>query len=223
MGQMHELKAADGHRFVAYAAEPPGPARGGLVIIQEIFGLTGQMQRCADRYALAGYATVVPALFDRKERGVQIGYGEFQRGGTLAMSIPEDQVQADVMACRDFVAGAGRAGIMGFCWGGTIAFLAASELPFACAVSWYGGGIGRLLDRCRPKVPVQYHFGEKDTFIPPATIERIRATDPGGEFYIYEGAGHGFHCDDREGYAPEAARLGDERALAFLARHLGEP
>lgn len=223
MGQMLELTAADGHRLAAYAASPPGPALGGLVVVQEIFGLTPQMQRCADRYAAAGYACVVPALFDRKAPGIRVGYTEFQRGGSLAMSIPEEQVLADVEACRLQLATAGAVGIMGFCWGGTIAYLAAASLPFACAVSWYGGGIGRLLDRCRPRIPVQYHFGAADTFIPPATIEKIRAADPGGEFHIYPGAPHGFHCDDREGYAPEAASLGDQRALAFLARHLQRP
>ncbi|MDH5277325.1 MAG: dienelactone hydrolase family protein, partial [Gammaproteobacteria bacterium] len=115
MGELIELTAADGHRFAAWKASPAGPAKGGLVVIQEIFGMTAQMKRCADRFAAAGFATILPALFDRKEPNAVLGYGEFQRGGTLAMSIPEDQVLADVEAARLEVASAGRTAIAGYC------------------------------------------------------------------------------------------------------------
>ncbi len=219
MSQMVQLEAADGHRLNAYLAEPPSAPRGGLVMIQEIFGLTAQMQRCADRYAEAGYRVVLPAMFDRVQPGLVLGYTDFQAGGKAAMSIEETAVLADVEAARQMAAIAGPVAIMGFCWGGTVAYQAASTLPFACAVAYYGGGIGRLVDRLQPRVPVQYHFGGEDHFIPPAIIERIRGADPGGAFYVYAGAGHGFACDDREGYDPQAAALAEERALAFLAAH----
>lgn len=218
MAESIELTAADGHTLAAYRAMPEGRPRGGLVIIQEIFGVTPQMMRCVDRYAAAGYASILPALFDRKERNLRLGYTEFQRGGTLAMSIPEEQVLADVEAARLAVADAGASAILGFCWGGTIAYLAACRLPFACAVSYYGGGVSRLAGRMRPTVPVQYHFGAGDSFIPPAAIDTVRAADPGGEFHVYEGAGHGFSCDDRDGYHAAAASLAEERSLEFLAR-----
>jgi len=220
MGQLIELTAADGHRFSAWKATPAGPPRGGLVVIQEIFGLTEQMKRCADRFAADGYATILPALFDRKERNALLGYGEFQRGGTLAMSIPEDHVLADVEAARLEVASAGKTAITGYCWGGTIAYLAAAKLPFACAVSHYGSGIGRLASRMQPKVPVLYHFGAKDAFIPPAIIDQIRKADPGGIFHLYAGADHGFACDDRESHHPEATAWAEQRTLAFLAAHV---
>jgi carboxymethylenebutenolidase len=220
MGKLVNLTAADGHEFEAYLATPPDPPRGGLVMIQEIFGMTGQMQRCADRFAQAGYLTVLPAMFDRVERGLTVAYTDFQTGGKAASSIPEAQVLADVEAARKHVASAGKTAVIGYCWGGTVAYMGASALPFDCAVSYYGGGIGRLLDRLHPRVPVQYHFGAEDSFIPTDVIERIRSVDPDGEFFIYEGAGHGFNCDDREGFHADASSLSEERALAFLDRHL---
>lgn len=217
MGDMIELTAADGHRFAAYRADPEGHPRGGVVVIQEIFGVTAQMKRCADRFAAAGYAAVLPALFDRQQRGVQFTYADFQRGGALAMSLPEAQVLADVEAARLVVASAGRSAIVGYCWGGTVAYMAACQLPFACAVSYYGSGVGALAGRMQPRVPVMYHFGARDAWIPPATIAAIRAADPGGEFHVYDGAGHGFHCDDRDGYHAAAAELSQQRTLAFIA------
>jgi len=220
MGELIELTAADGHRFAAWKASPAGPAKGGLVVIQEIFGMTAQMKRCADRFAAAGFATILPALFDRKEPNAVLGYGEFQRGGTLAMSIPEDQVLADVEAARLEVASAGRTAIAGYCWGGTIAYLAASMLPFSCAVSYYGSGVPRLAGRMQPRVPVLYHFGGNDAFIPPAAIDQIRKADPSGIFHVYDGADHGFACDDRDSHHPGATALAEQRTLAFLAAHL---
>jgi carboxymethylenebutenolidase len=220
MGEMIEITAADGHRFAAWRSAPAGRARGGLVLIQEIFGITEQMKRCTDRFAAAGYLTVLPAMFDRKERGVTLGYTDFQKGGTLAMSLPEEQVLADAEAARLAVAGAGKAAITGFCWGGTVAYLAACKLPFSCAVSFYGSGVGKLAQRMQPPIPVMYHFGARDMFIPAATIDGIRKADPAGVFHVYEGADHGFGCDDRESYHPAAAALAEQRTLAFLGQHL---
>lgn len=221
MGKWIDLCAADGHRLQAYESAPAGAPRGGLVMIQEIFGLTTQMQRCADRYAKAGYHVVMPALFDRVERGMVVAYADFERGGKAAMSISPPHMLADVEAARTAAAGEGDAAIIGYCWGGTVAYMAASGQPVACAVSYYGGGIGRLVERMQPKVPVQYHFGADDSFIPTAVIDQIRAADPDGEFYVYAGAGHGFSCEDRDGYDAEAANLAESRSMNFLARHLG--
>ncbi len=214
------LRAADGHAFDAWLFSPDARPRAGLVMLQEIFGITGQMQRCAARYAAAGYRVVLPAMFDRCEPGLVLGYDEFQKGGRIAMSISEEQLLADLQAAIDCAAEAGKVAALGFCWGGTLAYLAACRLPVAAAVSWYGGGIARLLDRMQPRVPVQYHFGAEDRFIPPAVIEQIRGVDSGGEIHVYAGAGHGFGCDDRDGYVADAAALAEQRSLDFLARHL---
>jgi carboxymethylenebutenolidase len=220
MGELIDLRAVDGHKLQAYVAAPQAEPRGGLVMIQEIFGMTEQMRRCADRYADAGFLVILPAMFDRVERGLVVGYTEFQRGGKAASSIDDDAVLADVEAARAAVSSAGRSAIMGYCWGGTVAYMAACQPGFDCAVSYYGGGVGRLAARMQPQVPVQYHFGADDSFIPPATIGAIRAADPHGEFYVYDGAGHGFNCDDRTGFHPAASALSEQRVLAFLGRHL---
>lgn len=219
-GAWTELTADDGHTLAAYQSRPADTPRAGLILIQEIFGLTEQMQRCADRYAEAGYHVVLPALFDRVEPGLVMGYTEFERGGKTAMSIPPPQMLMDVAAARAAVATAGCVGVVGYCWGGTVAYMAASGQLVDCAVSYYGGGIGRLLERMQPKVPVQYHFGADDSFIPPEVIDQIRSADPSGEVYVYDGAGHGFNCDDRDSYHAEASQVSEKRSLAFLARHL---
>ena len=222
MGDMIRLTAADGHEFDAWLARPAGTPRGGLVLVQEIFGMTGQMQRCADRYAERGYLTVLPALFDRVERGLTVAYDDFATGGAAAQAVTEEQAMADCEASRLAVREAGRTAIMGYCWGGTVAYQAASLLDFDCAVSYYGGGIGGLLGRLQPKIPVQYHFGALDSFIPEEVIDRIRQADPGGEFYVYESAGHGFNCDDRESYDEVASKQSEEIAQAFLEKHLDD-
>ena len=219
-GKMIELTAADGHKLSAYKVVPAGQPRGGLVVMQEIFGLTDQMKRCTDRYAEAGYISILPAMFDRIERDVVLSYGEFQKGGQMAMSIDEQHLIADIEAARQAVAGVGRVAIVGYCFGGTLAYIAACRLDFACAVSYYGGGISRLTDRMQPKVPVMYHFGADDAFIPAAAIDQIKVADQGGIFHVYSGVGHGFICDDRDGYDREAAGLSETRSLAFLDKHL---
>jgi len=219
-GKMIELTAADGHKLSAYKVVPAGQPRGGLVVMQEIFGLTDQMKRCTDRYAEAGYISILPAMFDRIERDVVLSYGEFQKGGQMAMSIDEQHLIADIEAARQAVAGVGRVAIVGYCFGGTLAYIAACRLDFACAVSYYGGGISRLTDRMQPKVPVMYHFGADDAFIPAAAIDQIKVADQGGIFHVYSGVGHGFICDDRDGYDREAAGLSETRSLDFLDKHL---
>jgi len=220
MGEMIRLEAADGHVLDAWLAEPPAQPAGGVVMVQEIFGLTDQMRRTADRFAARGYRVVVPAMFDRVERGLTVSYDDIPAGLKAMGAIPEAAVMADVAAARDCASAAGGAAIVGYCWGGNVAYRGASLQPFDCAVSWYGGGIDGLVERMRPRVPVQYHFGGRDAHIPPPAIEAIRAADPGGEFHLYPEADHGFCCDDRASFDPEAARVSEERALTFLASHL---
>jgi len=220
MGEMIELTAADGHTLAAYKSVPEGQPMGGLVIIQEIFGLTDQMKRCTDRYAEAGYISILPALFDRVEKDLVLEYNQPQKGGQASMAIEEQHQLLDVEAARQAVAGIGPTGIVGFCFGGTVTYLAACTLDFSCAVSYYGGSVSRLAERMQPKVPVMYHFGADDSFITEESIEKIKNADPSGVFHIYEGAGHGFNCDDRDGYNDKAAKLSEERSLEFFARYL---
>ncbi|HSD74076.1 MAG TPA: dienelactone hydrolase family protein [Steroidobacteraceae bacterium] len=219
MGQTVQLTAGDGHRFAAYRTAPAGTPRGGLVIVQEIFGVTRHMRDVADQYAGLGYVSVVPAMFDRVEPGIELPYTEIARGRDYAGALRLDQTLLDVKAALDAVASFGKTGVVGFCWGGTIAYLAACETPIAAAVSYYGGRITQYLDR-KPRCPVMYHFGEQDRGIPLTAVEQVRAAHPEGIFHLYP-AGHGFNCTERADYEAASAKLAFERTREFLARHVG--
>ena len=221
MGEMIELTAQDGHRLGAYVARPEGPARAGLVVVQEIFGVNGHMRDVAEGLAREGYLAVAPALFDRLEPGLELAYDEagVARGRALRAEISWEQVQADTAAAVQAAAEAGRAGVIGYCWGGSIAWLAACRLPVAAAVGYYGGQIHELREET-PACPIQLHFGEQDTAIPLDSVEEVRRLHPEVPVHLYP-AGHGFNCDRRSSYHAESADLARDRSLAFLAEHLG--
>ena len=222
MGEVTTLMARDGHEFNAWLAAPPqkSGARGAVLIAQEIFGVNRHIRRVADDYAAQGYVTIAPGLFDRVRRGIELGYSEkeVQEGRGYRLQIPKDKTMLDLAASINVIKHAGRVATVGYCWGGTLAYLAACELPVACAVSYYGGQIKDHLDKS-PRRPVMYHFGEKDPHIPMSDIDRIRAADPNGTFHLYP-ADHGFNCEDRGSYDAASAALARERTLAFLAQRL---
>jgi carboxymethylenebutenolidase len=220
MGEFTTLMARDGHEFNAWLAAPEGTRRGAVVIAQEIFGVNRHIRAVADGYAADGYLVIAPCLFDRIRRGIELGYSpaESQEGRGYRMQIPRDKTLLDLTACINVVKHAGRVAVIGYCWGGTLAYLAAGQLPVCCAVSYYGGQIKDYLDK-HPKRPVLYHFGEQDPYIPPADVEKIRAADPGGVFHLYP-ADHGFNCDERASYDAASAQLARQRTLAFLVQHL---
>ena len=217
MGEIIRITAADGHSLDAYVSRPDGAPNGGVVLVQEIFGVTPQMQRCADRYAAAGYTAIVPAVFDRIKPDLFYSYSEIEPAREAALSLADDAVMADMEAARQAVGATGKTAIVGYCWGGTVAFMAASNPGFACAVSYYGSKVHLAMDGFKPVVPLMFHFGADDALIPPATIEQIRQAQPSGIFHIYENTGHGFCCDDRDGYHAESARLAEQRSLEFIA------
>ena len=217
MGEFTTLMARDGHEFNAWLTAPSGPARGALVIAQEIFGVNHHIRGVADGYAAEGYLVIAPCLFDRIRRGIELGYTETdtQQGRGYRMQIPKEKTLLDLGASINVVKHAGRVAAIGYCWGGTLAYLAACELPVLCAVSYYGGQIAKdHLDK-HPKRPVLYHFGDRDPYIPASDIEKIRAADPNGVFHLYP-ADHGFNCEDRGSYDAASAKLALERTLAFL-------
>jgi carboxymethylenebutenolidase len=222
MGEFTTLMARDGHEFNAWLASPAhgAPVRGALLVAQEIFGVNRHIRRVADDYAAQGYVTIAPCLFDRIRRGIELGYSEteVQEGRGYRLRIPKEKTLLDLTACINVVRHSGRVAIIGYCWGGTLAYVSACELPVACAVSYYGGQIKDHLQKS-PKRPVMYHFGEKDPHIPLGDIDRIRAADPNGVFHLYP-ADHGFNCEDRSTYDPASAALARERTLAFLADKL---
>jgi len=220
MGLNVELTAADGHRLSAYLAEPTGSPRGGIVVIQEIFGVTRHIRAVADQYAAAGFLATAPALFDRVERNVDVLYTDMQKGFSYVKQLKTDQVMLDIQAGVDRVAAAtGKVGVVGYCWGGTMAYLAAARLNIAAAVAYYGGGIHNHTDE-KPRVPAMFHFGEKDTHIPMSAVEQIKAAYPQGIYHLYA-AGHGFNCTDRASFDAAGAKLALQRSLEFLHRHVG--
>ena len=222
MGEFTTLMARDGHEFNAWLASPPqkGAARGALVIAQEIFGVNRHIRRVADDYAAQGYVSIAPCLYDRVRRGIELGYSEpeIQEGRGYRLQIPKEKTLLDLTASLNVVKHAGRVAVIGYCWGGTLAYLAACDLPVVCAVSYYGGQIKEYLGKS-PRRPVMYHFGEKDPHIPMSDVDRIRAADPNGIFHLYP-ADHGFNCEDRGTYDAASAALARERTLAFLKERM---
>ncbi len=220
MGEMIRLRAEDGHEFDAYTAKPLREPRGGLVVIQEIFGLTPHIKRVVDRFAAAGFETIAPAMFDRVERGVVLDYSDFQAGLETMRKLEWPAALADVRAAVDAMDDSLDVGLVGYCWGGTVVHVAAAEVPVSAGVAYYGSGIARMLDK-HPRCPVMYHFGDQDQSIPAADIEKIREANPDGIVHVYAGAGHGFNCEDRASFSPRDADAAFERSLAFLRSHLG--
>ena len=222
MGTMIDLKAGDGHAFKAYLAEPPVRPRGGIVVVQEIFGVNSHIRAVADGYAADGYLTIAPALFDRAQRGYESGYTqpEIQAGIALMQKIDWDDAMKDVAAAVEAVKHAGEVGIVGYCWGGAVTWLAAARIPgLAAAVPYYGGAIPSLNGE-QPKSPTMLHFGETDASIPLDMARAVEAAHPGVTTYFYA-AGHGFNCDQRGSYDEAAAKLARERTLEFFRKHVG--
>ncbi|HYZ64932.1 MAG TPA: dienelactone hydrolase family protein [Acetobacteraceae bacterium] len=220
MGSTIDLTSADGHVLSAYRTGGERAERG-LVVVQEIFGVNHHMREVCDGFAAAGYAVIAPAMFDRVERGVELGYGpeDMARGRELRTKVPEAGVILDIEAAAAALGGL-PAGIVGYCWGGTVAWWGATRSrAFKAAVGWYGGGIAATRTE-RPNCPVQLHFGEKDAGIPLADVEAIRAAQPEVEVFVYPGAGHGFGCTERDSFKPDARDLALQRTLDFLAKYV---
>ncbi|HZF74443.1 MAG TPA: dienelactone hydrolase family protein [Acetobacteraceae bacterium] len=216
-----ELTAADGHRLAAWRTGPQDAPRG-LVVVQEIFGVNRHMRGVCERFAADGYAVICPALFDRTERGVELGYGpeDVARGRELRGRIAAEATLADIEAAADALGMCAKLGIVGYCWGGTVAWWGATRTRrFSAAVGWYGGGIAAAKDEA-PHCPVQLHFGETDASIPLSDVEAIRAAQPDAEVFVYPGAGHGFGCEERASYVQADAELARSRTLQFLSVEL---
>jgi carboxymethylenebutenolidase len=223
MGDAVTLKAEDGHRFSAYRATPGGTPRGALVIVQEIFGVNPHIKRVSDRFAVDGYLALAPALFDRVEPGYATGYAQedVERGRNVRQKLGWDVMMTDVRAAVEELTKTGlKIGVVGYCMGGSIAWLAATRVPgVAAAVGYYGGAVAEFATE-QPRCPVLLHFGETDASIPRDHWDTIRAAQPAVPVHIYP-AGHGFNCDERGSYHEPSARLARERTLDFLKHHVG--
>ena len=220
MSEFTTIMARDGHEFQTWLAAPPGRPRAAILVVQEVFGVNSHIRAVTDGYAAAGYVAIAPALFDRVRRGIELGYSaaDMQEGQGYVKQLQRGQTLADLSAAIAVVKHAGRVGVVGYCWGGTIAYVAACELPIACAVAYYGASITKELEK-QPKCPLMYHFGELDKHITASDIAKIKAAHPQGEFHTYR-ADHGFNCEQRASYDAASAQLARERSLAFFAKHV---
>jgi len=221
MGKL-TLTAADGHKLGAYRADPAGKPKGGIVVIQEIFGVNHHIRSVCDRVAAEGYVAIAPALFDRIQPDFESGYtpDEVANARKFVAAPDFDAMLRDADAALKDIKGAGPSGIVGFCLGGTISFLAACRLSgLSAAVCYYGGGIARFAGET-PKCPTQMHFGRKDAHIPMTAVDEIKAKRPECEVYVYDEADHGFHCDERGSYHAESAKIAWGRTTAFLAKNM---
>ncbi len=225
MGAFVRLTARDGHHFSAYEAKPSGPVRGGLIVLPEIFGINTHMREVADGYAADGFHVLAPCIFDRIERDYERGYAPADREAGIAImrKLKPDEMLADIGAAVERLATDGKVGLVGYCLGGSLAWLAASAVDgLAATVGYYGGMIAANLDK-KPKVPVMLHFGDDDQGIPVADVENVKTSvDPNRvQIFRYAGAGHAFNRAGTESWREESARLARERSLAFLREHVG--
>ena len=227
MGQFTELKAADGQVIPAYVAQPNGKAKGGIVVIQEIFGVNAHIRAVADGYAEQGYLAVAPAIFHRVKPNVELGYEADDMAAGMALktateALPSPGVMQDIQAAIRHAAQAGKVGIVGYCYGGLLTWRAACTLDgLSAAVPYYGGGVTTPDEIARkPKCPVLANFGDQDHWISLESVEAFKKAHPEVEVHIYH-ANHGFNCDHRASYNADAAKLARERALAFFAKHVG--
>jgi carboxymethylenebutenolidase len=222
MGENMTIKAADGFTFGAYLARPDGAAKGGLVVIQEIFGVNAHMREVCDGFAADGYLAVAPALYDRFEKDIQLGYesDDVTRGREIRAEVGWDNPIVDLVATAKFAAAGGKVGTVGYCWGGSLSYLCATRIDgIDASVCYYGGQIVDYKDETA-KAPLQMHFGSADASIPPDAIEKIRAAKPEADIHVYGDALHGFNCDHRGSFHAEHAKTARERTINFFGEHL---
>jgi carboxymethylenebutenolidase len=222
VGKDLKLTASDNFQLGAYRADPNAAPKGAVVVIQEIFGVNHHIRAVCDRLAGEGYVAIAPSIFDRIEPNFTSGYSpdEIAIARKFVANPDWTAMLRDTQAAIDAVKSIGPIGIIGFCLGGSIAYAAATKLSgLKAAVGYYGGAIVRFAGD-KPNVPTQLHFGEKDANIPLSDVETIKAKRPDVEVYIYPGAQHGFHCDERASYDKTSADIAWPRSLDFFAKHL---
>jgi carboxymethylenebutenolidase len=227
MGYFTDLTSSDGFTFPAYVAEPLENPKGGLVLLQEIFGVNSHIRSVADGYAEDGYLVVAPSTFHRVKPDVDLGYTEADMGEGFELKkaveeLPEPGVMLDIQAAIEHATEGGKVGILGYCWGGLLTWRAACTLDgLSVAVPYYGGGMTAGTEPARtPKVPVMAHFGEQDHWIPLDSVQAFQKLHPEVQVHVYA-ANHGFNCDQRGSYNEVAAKQARKRTLAFFAEHLG--
>lgn len=221
MGQTIEIAADDGHVLGAYRADPEGAAKGAVVVVQEIFGVNGHIRDVCDRLAAEGFTAIAPAVFDRVRKNVEYDYDAagIAAGRDVVAELGWEGPLTDVWAAAKTLRPDGRVGVTGFCWGGSVVWLAACRLGIASASAYYGRQIPDFLDAA-PQCPTLLHFGSQDPLIPMENVDKIRAAHPDVPVHVYDGAGHGFHCDRRADYREDSAKLAWKRTIALFTETL---
>jgi carboxymethylenebutenolidase len=219
MGQHINIPTSRTQCIGGYLAQAQGKPKGGIVVIQEIFGVTAHIRRVADRFAEHGYTAIAPAFFDHLESGVELGYDQVgaNKGKQLVAELGLERALEDVASAAESIASAGKIGTVGYCWGGTVALLAALRLGLP-SVSYYGARNLPFLHET-PQAPVMFHFGEKDHSITPEMVAKHREALPQMEVFTYP-ADHAFNRDGSAPYDEASAKLALQRTLAFFDRHL---
>jgi carboxymethylenebutenolidase len=218
-----KMTMSDGAEIEVYRATPAGERRGGLVLIQEIFGVTEHIQELCDGYANEGYEVLAPALYDREHPGFRAGYDGpgVERALELARELHSFELSmADTRTCVDALKAQGPVFITGYCYGGSVAFLAACRIEGIAASSGYYGSLIKNYPTEHPKCPTILHFGRCDTGIPIADVDAVEEAQPDVTVYVYE-AGHGFNSDRRKDYHDPSAVLARERTLALFRQNGG--
>ena len=216
---MHAL-AKDGHIVDLYVAKPKSEAVATVIVLQEIFGITDHIQAICQQYATHGFLAIAPALFDRIKKNIVLDYSSFAEGRDYKMQLQDEQVLLDIAAAAATVENDLKVAVIGFCFGGALAYLASTRLNLDCAISYYGGGIAEKYINQKPLCPIMYHFGALDPIIPSTDVAAIQSNHPEGVFHIYDNAGHGFNCSDRRDYHSESAKIAFARSLEFLKMHV---
>ncbi len=224
MAERITLTATDNHQLDAWRADPGGPAKGGMIILQAIFGMTPHLGKVCDMYAADGYAAIAPALYDREGKNLVFGYDKDGMAAGIAQRehLREDTVLADIKACETALRPSGKVAVSGFCTGGTWAWITAARGDVDAAVIFYGSNVHDYRD-LTPGCPTLLHYGDRDIVVPIDEVEDIRAAYPDLPLHIYEGQGHAFFNPDQAGYDAEAAGLAFARTLEFLGLHLAGP
>ena len=218
MGTQRQLHAEDGFTLGAYEALPEGKPRGGIVIIQEIFGVNDHIRAVVDGYADEGYAVIAPQIFDRAQRDIELGYEQEDMGKGMQLAFSDTdraKTLSDIQAAVEEIGKWGKVAVIGYCYGGLLTWLSACNLrSVACAVAFYGGGIAGEKEQTA-RCPVMMHFGELDAMIPMSDVESVKAAQPNAQVFTYD-ADHGFNCDHRASFNEDAAKLAKQRTLEFL-------
>ena len=222
MGDTVSLTTADGHTLDAYKAEPSGASKGGLVVIQEIFGINSQIRSTVDYFASQGYTALAPALFDRVGKGIELGYNEddFATGRETRGKITDEWITADVGAAVQEVSSACKVSVSGFCFGGDASYVAACTVDgVSAAMPFYGGGSAAKVGDMQPNCPTQFHFGDKDAAIPLDDLQKIKDVLQDSPLYVYDDSGHGFTCNDRDSFNEGAPERAYARAIDWMRQH----